>query len=125
MADLRKLQPGFREVVEWLMAHLAPHGYVVTSAVRSYEDQARLYAQYLASKGKELPAGQRLYTVLPPGRSQHERGWAVDIARLNVHPQEDPVLAALGAWWRSVGGVWGGEKDPVHFEAPKAWTGRT
>jgi hypothetical protein len=24
---------------------------------------------------------------------------------------------ALGRWWQSVGGTWGGEfKDPIHFE---------
>jgi len=125
VANTRALQPRFREVVDWLMPQLSPLGFVITSAVRSYDEQARLYADYLASQGKERPAGQRLYTVLPPGRSPHERGWAVDIARPRVHPQEDPILAMLGAWWRAAGGVWGGEKDPVHFEAPKSWTGRT
>jgi hypothetical protein len=124
MPDTRGLQPAFREVIDWLLPQLAPYGFVLTSAVRSYAQQAKLYEEYLAHEGEPRPAGVRLYTVLPPGRSQHERGWAVDLARLNVHPQEDPLLAQLGAWWRQVGGVWGGPADPVHFEAPRAWTGR-
>lgn len=125
MPTTRDLQPEFRDVVDWLMAQLAPYGFVITSARRSYAQQAKLYEEYLAAQGSPRPAGQRLYTVLPPGRSQHERGWAVDIARLNIHPQQDELLAQLGAWWRGVGGVWGGAADPVHFEAPKAWTGRS
>jgi len=125
LADISQLQPLFRGVVEWLLPQLAPYGFVVTSAVRSYEQQAKLYEEYLAHKGEVRPPGVRLYTVLPPGRSQHERGWAVDLARLNVNPQTDPFLAQLGAWWRASGGVWGGPADPVHFEAPKSWTGRS
>lgn len=107
------------------MRTLEPYGFVVTSGVRSYADQARLYDEYLRAKGSPRPPGQRLYTVLPPGRSQHEQGWAWDMARLNVNPTEDPLLAQVGAWWRAQGGVWGGTSDPVHFEAPKVWTGRT
>lgn len=125
MANTRGLQPPFRAVIDWLMPYLAPHGFVITSAVRSYEEQERLYREYLAAKGAPQPEGRRLYTVLPPGRSQHERGWAVDLARPRVHPQQDPLLVELGTLWRSWGGVWGGPADPVHFEAPKAWTGRS
>jgi hypothetical protein len=46
------------------------------------------------------------------------------MVRLNVDPEDDELLVEMGERWREAGGVWGGEKDPVHFEAPKAWTGR-
>lgn len=78
----------------------------LTSACRSYEKQAQLYADSLA--------GRSPYPAARPGSSMHERGRAIDIA---ATPE---VLAALGHWWESVGGRWGGrfsQPDPVHFEA--------
>ena len=99
------------------MAREMDRRFVLTSAKRSRMDQARLYNRWRA--------GLSPFPALPPGRSQHERGLAVDIARRGVDPSDDDLLAALGAAWRKAGGVWGGEVDPVHFEAPKAWTGRT
>jgi len=92
--------------------------FVVTSSLRTFADQQRLYERFRAG-------GQGVFTVLPPGRSQHERGWAFDTVRVGVDPLKDELLHQVGAWWRSVGGVWGGPKDPVHFEAPKVWTGRS
>lgn len=90
--------------------------FVITSAKRSRQDQTRLYNKWKRG-GSPFPA-------LPPGRSQHERGWAVDLARLGVPAEDDELLSELGRAWRAAGGVWGGEADPVHFEAPKSWTGR-
>lgn len=90
--------------------------FTVTSARRSTTDQQRLYNRYLA--------GLSPFPALAPGHSQHERGFAVDLMRLNVDPAHDAVLAQLGEAWRRAGGVWGGSVDPVHFEAPKALTGR-
>jgi hypothetical protein len=48
----------------------------------------------------------------------------MDVARLGVKAKEDDLLIEAGHLWRSLGGVWGGEADPVHFEAPKWMTGR-
>lgn len=90
--------------------------FVITSAKRSRTDQARLYNKWRR--------GESPFPALPPGRSQHERGFAVDLARLGVPAADDELLRELGRAWRSIGGVWGGEADPVHFEAPKSWTGR-
>jgi LAS superfamily LD-carboxypeptidase LdcB len=81
-------------------------GPVVTSAYRSYAQQAVLYRRYLAGQSP-LPAA-------PPGHSKHNYGLAVDVDL----PQNRAALAALGAWWTSIGGRWGGMSDPVHFEAP-------
>lgn len=126
MAETRTLEPSFRPWAEWWLDYLrwaTGEPFVVTSARRSTVDQARLYERYLAGKSG-------VYTVLPPGVSQHERGFAVDIARTNRRAVDDdegpdPLLLEAGAYWRSLGGVWGGERDPVHFEAPKSWTGRS
>lgn len=118
MPSTARLNRRFRPYAEALLRYarsLDPR-FVFTSTYRSPSDQARLYARYLKGESK-LPA-------LPPGRSQHERGLAVDLARLNIDPQDDDLLEQLGGAWRAAGGVWGSDADPVHFEAPKAWTGR-
>lgn len=118
MPSTAKLDPAFRPYADALLklARTYDPRFVLTSTYRSRQEQQRLYARYLKGESA-LPA-------LPPGRSQHERGLAVDMARLGVDPQQDDILAALGEAWRDAGGVWGGAVDPVHFEAPKAWTGR-
>lgn len=118
MASTRGLQPAFRPYAEMLAGWLRQQGpYRITSGRRTRAEQVQLYQRWLRGDPGVL-------TPAPPGRSQHERGWAVDLAQPGVHPKDDPLLEALGLWWRSVGGVWGGAADPVHFEAPKAWTGR-
>lgn len=119
MADTRLLQPDFQPLADFLLDLLRQfdRGFRITSAKRSYTEQVSLYNRWLAGD-------PGIMTPARPGFSQHERGWAVDIARPGTAPQEDELLAALGRWWRELGGVWGGERDPVHFEAPKTWTGR-
>jgi hypothetical protein len=89
-------------------------GFVITSAKRSHREQLRLYQASLAGQNNGLPAS-------PPGHSDHERGLAFDMARLNQDPLTDPVLAEAGRLWQAQGGVWGGTwstRDPVHFAAP-------
>lgn len=118
MPSTRELQAAFRPFADWLLRVAREYGgYRITSGRRSTTYQAQLYSRWLAGE-------PGIYTPAPPGRSQHEKGWAFDMAQPGVDPQEDEFLATLGAYWRSLGGVWGGEKDPVHFEAPKSWTGR-
>ena len=118
MPSLSTLDRDFRPFAEACLkaARGLDARFVVTSARRSTTDQRRLYNRYLK--------GQSPFPALPPGRSQHERGLAFDMVRLNVDPQADDLLDEVGAAWRAAGGVWGGSVDPVHFEAPKAWTGR-
>jgi hypothetical protein len=112
------LHPSFRPYADELLrvARDLDKRFVFTSTRRSRADQVRLYNRWLK--------GESPFPALPPGRSQHERGLAVDMARLNVDPADDELLEELGEAWREAGGVWGGAKDPVHFEAPRAWTGR-
>jgi LAS superfamily LD-carboxypeptidase LdcB len=73
----------------------------VTSGYRSLSEQRRLYALYTS--------GRHRYPVAPPGKSYHNYGLAVDVVTRNNH--------ALGRWWESIGGTWGGARDPVHFQA--------
>jgi hypothetical protein len=72
----------------------------ITSATRTRQQQATLYARYLR--------GLSPYPAAPPGHSMHERGLAFDIVSLNNR--------ALASVWASLGGRWGGARDPVHFE---------
>lgn len=91
-----------------LRAFLADMGYAsrVTSTVRSFSQQARLYAAYRA--------GRTRYPAAPPGSSMHERGLAFDLA---ADPDALETVGPLAGLW---GLRWGGHftpRDPVHFEA--------
>jgi peptidoglycan LD-endopeptidase CwlK len=94
-------------LLPWARALLAraERPLVITSVRRSWTRQARLYRLFLAG-GNPLP-------VAPPGSSMHEHGLAWDM----WGPSEE--LRRLGGIWRSWGGIWGGDVDPVHFEAGK------
>jgi len=101
------LIPEFREFATALVqaagsAGLQPR---VTSTLRTHSQQKRLYERYLA--------GGSPYPALPPGRSAHEFGYAFDMV---VTPMQ--ALADVGYTWQDWGGVWGGARDPVHFEYP-------
>lgn len=117
MPSTRLLDTRFRAMADALLVYarsLDP-SFVFTSTYRSHGDQQRLYSRWLK--------GLSPFPALPPGTSQHERGLAVDLARLGVDAATDPLLAEVGAWWRRQGGVWGAAKDPVHFQAPRSLTG--
>ncbi len=79
----------------------------VTSTLRSSTEQQRLYRRY--------QQGMATFPVAPPGTSAHEFGEAFDLV---VSPFE--ALVDVGAFWQSMGGTWGGQRDPVHFELPGA-----
>lgn len=104
---------GFSELIEPLRpyadalvllagrARVAPR---VTSTLRTYSQQQRLYRSFVR--------GETRYPVAPPGTSAHEYGYAFDMV---VDSQEN--LHDLGQVWRSWGGVWN-PSDEVHFEYP-------
>lgn len=104
--SLATLQPWLRPWARWLVS-LAPYAGAtsvrVTSARRSSTSQKELYEKYLS--------GKSAFPAAPPGRSLHEYGLAWDMV---TKPYD--ALWQLGAWWREVGGVWGGDRDPIHFE---------
>ena len=112
MASTRDLDYRFRPYADWLVK-LGQHydsRVVVTSGRRSPAKQARLYREWKLGRSR-IPAA-------PPGRSLHQFGLAVDVARIGVDPLNDPLLNYLGAVWASYGGKWGGARDPVHFQPP-------
>jgi LAS superfamily LD-carboxypeptidase LdcB len=75
----------------------------VTSARRSTDEQAKLYADYKAGRSK--------YPAAAPGHSTHALGLAVD---LHLDP---PVYQAVGEVWEALGGTWGGRfGDEIHFD---------
>jgi len=102
------LDPRFEPWAEWLLRQ--SRSAQVTGGYRRPVLQARLYRRFLA--------GTHPYPVLPPGRSMHEKGLAVDLIA------DDAELWRLGAIWRRAGGVWGAEGDPIHFEAGRTMLGR-
>jgi len=94
------LQPWLRPYARALVEGLA--GYVkVTSVYRSFTDQLGLW----------LRRNRNPYPVAPPGSSKHQQGRAWD---MTGSPE---VLRYAGQIWESWGGRWGGEADPIHFEA--------
>ena len=111
MPGTEQLDPRFRPLADGLLEYARSRdpAFMFTSTFRSHTDQQRLYAEYLRGKSP--------FPALPPGRSQHERGLAVDMARLGVDPQRDELLHEIGREAKAKGWVWGGMADPVHFEA--------
>jgi D-alanyl-D-alanine carboxypeptidase len=105
---------------QWIVAVLQYYDptIAVSSAYRSYSEQAKLYRRY--------EAGLMPGPVAPPGQSKHEQGRAIDVwsnGWRNFDPYDPPeALRLAGAAWQSVGGTWGGAfssvaADPIHFEA--------
>jgi len=81
---------------------------VLTSPLRSQGEQSRLYQRYINGQSGGLPAA-------PPYHSAHEYGWAFDAV---CNPRE--WQSDVGAVWTQWGGVYGADRDPVHFELPGA-----
>lgn len=99
----RDLDSRFRPWARWIyrtaeLNRLSPR---VASTYRSFSEQQRLYDRYRA--------GLSRYPAAPPGRSFHNYGLAIDMVAARS--------AELGALWQSVGGTYGGSRDPVHFSA--------
>lgn len=105
--SLGTLEPWLEPWARWLVS-LAPYAGAtsarVTSARRSRASQRELYENYLR--------GKSAFPAAPPGRSLHEFGRAWDMVTAPYS-----ALWQLGSWWREVGGTWGGDRDPIHFEA--------
>jgi len=102
---VRGLDRGLSPYADWFVDRLRSAGVrvTVTSVLRTYATQARLYRRYLA--------GQSRFPAAAPGTSKHEKGLAFD---LQLVP---PVYSDAGALWESMGGRWGGRfRDPIHFE---------
>lgn len=114
--EISLLEPETRDLCEKFLNAALAHGQqlVVTQTLRSYEEQAKLYAE-----GRSMAGA--IVTNAPPGYSWHNFGRAFDVAfRVGVHgvtyhgPWERMGLLAeqLGLEW---GGRWG-TPDVDHFE---------
>ena len=92
----------------------------VTSAWRSTDKQAALYQCSQNRRCRKANPG--LYRPLPPGKSLHEAGFAVDISGVAAGPRGAKRLTPRGrrivGIMRKNGFQWPyGLKDPAHFEA--------
>lgn len=77
------MQPSFRRDVEAVLGG-DPDRWCVTFGYRTIDEQARLYAAYLAGGPK----------AAPPGKSAHNFGLAVDVVL-----DRDPATAAVEMDW--------------------------
>jgi hypothetical protein len=104
MGTFRDLDPRFQPYARYLYDYAQWLGVRprITSTYRSISHQRRLYNEY--------QRGERSLPVAKPGCSQHNYRLAFDM----VSDDNEE----LGAEWRSLGGYWGGPKDPVHFGVP-------
>lgn len=92
----------------------------VTSLWRSSENQAQLHRCSLSTRCRLANPG--LYRALPPGKSLHEAGFAVDMAGIAAGPRGQKRLTQKGrrivGIMRKNGFKWRyGLADPAHFEA--------
>ena len=92
----------------------------VTSLWRSSEKQEKLYRCSLSAPCRRANPG--IYRALPPGKSLHEAGFAVDMAGIAAGPRGQKRLTSKGrrivGIMRKNGFKWRyGLKDPAHFEA--------
>jgi hypothetical protein len=110
MADTRDLDSRFRPYADRLLelARQYDASFMASSTRRTPYEQQRLYSEWVARGRTGLPAAR-------PGRSFHEWGLAIDVARPRVEPLADPLLRVLGQIWKRWGGFWS-PRDPVHFQ---------
>ncbi len=109
------LHPKFLPKVWALQRRLSALGLPVKiiSGLRTYEQQAAIYAQ-----GRTKPG--RIVTRAKPGYSYHNFGLAVDWGHADGKPMSDHDYRLLGKEAKALGLVWGGDfrnlYDPCHTE---------
>lgn len=87
----------------------------VTSGLRTWEEQAKLYAQGRSAPGKKV-------TNAKAGQSLHNYGLALDVVEIKDGKGlwENPDWGRIGDLGKSLGFAWGGDwtsfKDRPHFE---------
>jgi len=109
VATLSTLQPWLQPWANWIFRYgqTIDGRLVVTSARRSRAKQLELRMKYLSGESQIFAA--------MPGFSKHEIGEAFDLAQVGIDPFDSRLLPWLGKWWMYYGGLWGGDRDPVHF----------
>jgi peptidoglycan L-alanyl-D-glutamate endopeptidase CwlK len=118
--NLATLEPTTAKLAREHLRRLAAEGYTfkVTSATRTFSEQAALYA-----KGRTAPGPK--VTNARPGSSWHNFGLAYDLTLFqgDKNPVWDhPAYAVAGRIGKDLGLRWGGEfktlVDRPHFERP-------
>jgi peptidoglycan LD-endopeptidase CwlK len=116
------LLPQVRPIARALVQKAAAAGISirVISGLRSYEEQAALYAQGRTTPGKKV-------TNARPGYSNHNFGIAFDIGVFegSKYLPESPKYKAVGALGMDLGLEWGGNwktiVDQPHFQLRPTW----
>jgi peptidoglycan L-alanyl-D-glutamate endopeptidase CwlK len=120
LRNIATLEPVTAKLATELLRRLAAEGYTfkVTSGTRTFEEQARLYAQ-----GRTAP-GQRV-TNARPGYSWHNFGLAFDVTLFQGDKNpvwEHSAYTLAGQIGKDLGLRWGGDFrsliDRPHFERP-------
>ena len=118
-----RVQPRAREFMVLASEIAAKHGLVVKiiSGLRSYAEQATLYA-----KGRTAPGPK--VTNARPGHSNHNFGtaWDIGLFKGKTYLTDSPIYTEIGQASRSLGLTWGGDfksfKDTPHYEIPTGHT---
>jgi len=76
--------------------------FFVTSTVRSFAEQLRLFLRFKAGLAK--------FPAAPPGQSTHQRGIAVDLVPRDPSTLDDVVELMIRHGFK-----WAGPRDRVHF----------
>lgn len=122
---LSDLHPKVRALAEKLLqvAEANGHRVIVTSTLRTFDEQASLYAQ-----GRTMPG--KIVTNAKPGDSFHNWGLAFDVAiirdgratwdaKVDVDDDRIPDYEEVGKLGESIGLEWGGRfhlVDMPHFQ---------
>ena len=115
--SLDDLHPRVAELARGLIQSAATAGIelLVTSTLRTFEEQAELFAQGRTRPGK-------IVTNAKPGESWHNFGLALDVVPLIAGKAvwDSPRWKEIGAMGKTIGLGWGGDfksfKDLPHFE---------
>lgn len=113
---IKNLHPSIQPLARELLSRAANDGLqlVVTSGLRTNDEQARLFAQ-----GRTAPGP--VVTAAKPGTSWHNYGLAFDVAVLKngnpTWPNNENLWLRIGNLGRACGLRWGGDfGDRPHFE---------
>lgn len=114
--SLDDLQPDVRRLAQGFLAACTRAGIMlkVTQTLRTYEEQAAIYAE-----GRTAPGA--IVTHAPPGWSWHNFGRAFDVAQQGdaPYPADDSFWEKIGDIGEMAGLEWGGRwkhPDRPHFE---------
>ena len=110
----KRFQPLVKDLLDKANKLTSPWKTFITDGFRTFEEQAKLYAQGRTAPGK-------IVTNAPPGTSLHEKGLAVDIAFQkdgelsyadSLYDKVVPIADGIGLTW---GGRWK-FLDKPHFQ---------